>query len=155
LGSGGGTTELLELAALDLRRGTCLVSSDALLDISALALLLSGKKGVCGVALAERKCSLLVFEVNVWLEEGPTGFRFAMLANVDAAAGMAHVWRFSGRGRGVPGGGSGWPRPIGSVCDFDIEVWSSGRAGGVSGGASISILGPSAVGGRKSVLVFL
>ena len=83
-----------------------------------------------------------------------TGLRFAMLAKVEAAAGMAHVWRLSGRGRGVPGGGRGWPRPMGSVCDLDIEVCSSGRVG-VSDGASSSAFGPSAVVGRLSMLTVL
>jgi len=44
---------------------------------------------------------------------------------------------------------------MGSVWDFEKEVWSSGREGGVSGERSQSILGLSAVVGRISVLVFL
>jgi hypothetical protein len=91
--------------------------------------------GVC-------KRSRLRFSVRDWPGAAETGLRFAMLANVDAAAGMAHVWRFSARaggGRGVPGGGSGCPRPMGSVCDFDIEECNSGRVG-VSGTGSLSAL---------------
>lgn len=75
---------------------------------------------------------------------------------MDAAAGMAHVCRFSvraGGGRGVPGGGRGCPRPIGSVCDFDTGPCESVRDG-VSGAISLSTLGPSAVVGLMSVLVF-
>jgi hypothetical protein len=71
---------VLELAADDLRRGTCLASS-----------MLSGgasvKKEGC-------RCSLLCFSVNEGVGGALgelTGLRLAMLAKVEAAAGMAHV----------------------------------------------------------------
>jgi hypothetical protein len=73
---------VLELAADDLRRGTCLGSS-----------MLSGgasvKKEEDGC-----RCSLLRFSVNEGVGGALgelTGLRLAMLAKVEAAAGMAHV----------------------------------------------------------------
>lgn len=58
------------------------------------------------------------------LEDGVMGLLLARLAKVDAAAvGMVQVGRLSvlGSGSGVPGGGRGWPLPMGSVCDFDMD----------------------------------
>ena len=56
------------------------------------------------------------------LVDGPVviGFRFARFASAEAAwIGTPHVFCFpGGGGNGVPGGGSGWPRPMGSVWDF-------------------------------------
>lgn len=66
----------------------------------------------------------LLLETTGELVVGATGFRFVRLANVfEAAAGMAQVCLFSflGCGRGVPGGGRGWPLPMGSVWDLEIE----------------------------------
>ena len=86
-----------------------------------------------------------------------SGFLFARFAKVDAAAGIAHVCLFSvfGSGKGVPGGGKGWPRPMGSVLDLVIEGWdwSGGRA---SRNASISAaLRPSEDGGLALLELFL
>ena len=66
--------------------------------------------GRCGVALFSGAVGVV-----------GTALRLVKLANVDALGiGTPHVGRLSGRGgggNGVPGGGRGWPRPIGPVCD--------------------------------------
>jgi len=82
--------------------------------------------------LSMRSSTECLLETAGELGPGTTGLRFVRFANVEeAAAGMAHVCRFSflGCGRGVPGGGRGWPLPMGSEWDFEMEglEWSCGR----------------------------
>lgn len=70
-----------------------------------------------GAEVSKLSCGLLIPDAG----EAERGLRFARLAKVEAAVtatgGMDQVCLFSllGCGRGVPGGGRGWPRPIGSV----------------------------------------
>lgn len=70
-----------------------------------------------------------------------TGFLFVRLAKAETVGTAQPVLRFcpTGRGRGVPGGGKGWPLPIGLVEDPSAPLRSERCGRGSATGVASSV----------------